>query len=208
MKKAICILFIIFIAKTVAGQISVNKTGDNYIWAGIPYVVEVTGIKNPTDIQLQIEDGKISKLNENSFNIEVKSIGMKSLLIYNHETLTDSVIFHVKLIHTPYASLFINNKAVSGGKVSKLDLLLVQQIDAVTGGINFDVHFDIKSYKLGFYNDCRYKEFHFTSEHFNETHKHIFSQLRKGDLIFFRDIIARGPSGKNRKLNDMIFEID
>ncbi len=95
----------------------------------------------------------------------------------------------------------------SDGKLSKNDLLAAGGIIVMMRNFDFDVNFEEVRFTTSAVVGGIVKEYTSNSNKFTDQQKELIKQLKKGERIYFEDIVCKGPDGKLRNLSAMAFTI-
>jgi len=112
--------------------------------------------------------------------------------------------FRVKRIPDPVAVV----AKMSGGTVARGIMKVQQGIFAELKDFNFDLRFLITKFNMYYIpkrGDTRLIQG--KSSVFSSEVKGIMRQLKPGDKVLFDEVFAKGPDGKNRKLNGIFFTV-
>ena len=182
----------------------------NVLYIGVPNPLEIVASDIPIDkIQVSISDGSIAKDNRKagSYIAQVRKPGTVTIKItanINGQILNlGSKEFSVKRVPDPIA--YIANK--KGGTIDKSELLDQAGIKAVIENFDFDMRFNVISFKVSATIKGFPQEAIANSAAFTAQQKKIIEQAPSGGKVYFEDIKAKGPDGSIRSLGTIAFKI-
>ncbi len=187
----------------------VSPTKMNVLYIGVPNPIEIEVADIPKDkIQVSISNGAIMNAGKaGSYIAQVKSVGRVNINItanINGRTMNlGSKEFRVKKIPDPIA--YIANKR--GGTIDKSELLKQEGIKAVFDNFDFDMRFNVISFKVSASIKGFSREATASSASFTPEQKAIIEQVKSDDKVYFEDIKAKGPDGSIRSLGSITFKI-
>ncbi|HEY4788936.1 MAG TPA: GldM family protein, partial [Bacteroidales bacterium] len=153
-----------------------------------------------------ISNGSIHKVG-NAYVVNPRSVGSAtvtvSVEIDGKKRSMGSMDFRVKPIPDPIPK-------VAGRKFGPIDrntLLAQMVVLADLEGFDFDAKFTVTEFTVsasigGFTQDVPVK-----SNRISDAQKNIIKNVQKGSKVYFTDIKAVGPDGKQRDLSTIVFKI-
>ncbi len=181
----------------------------NVLYIGVPNPLEIAASDIPIDkIQVSISNGTIMNAGKaGSYIAHVKSVGTVNINItanIDGQILNlGSKEFCVKRVPDPIA--YIANK--KGGTIDKSELLDQAGIKAVIENFDFDMRFNVISFKVSATIKGFPQEAIANSAAFTAQQKKIIEQAPSGGKVYFEDIKAKGPDGSIRSLGTIAFKI-
>ena len=185
--------------------ISPTKMNVFYLGVDNPVSISVPGI--PADkVFPSISNGSIHKVG-NAYVVNPRSVGSAtvtvSVEIDGKKRSMGSMDFRVKPIPDPIPK-------VAGRKFGPIDrntLLAQMVVLADLEGFDFDAKFTVTEFTVsasigGFTQDVPVK-----SNRISDAQKNIIKNVQKGSKVYFTDIKAVGPDGKQRDLSTIVFKI-
>ena len=209
MKNSILILFLIITFSSFGQKFTISATRQNIFYKGLDNPIEVVIEDTKCDnISVSTTNGKIEKYNDCSYILRADSIGKANISVYR-KNKKDSIFlgaYQFKVIDIPNPTPRLADK--KNGEIDKNLLLALKSISTSIDGFDIDITIHIKSYSvfIVWSNDSiTYKEIN--GNKFTDELKDEFKKLKSGDRVYFVDIIAVLPDGKDRYLNSMKFKI-
>ncbi len=111
--------------------------------------------------------------------------------------------FRVKSIPKPEASVAKKN----GGSIGRSTLLAQKFVRAELKNFAFDLKFKVTSFSVSATIGGFDQEKKSNSANITPAQKSIIKKVRKGGKVMFTNIKAKGPDGKTKKLNGIIFKV-
>jgi len=111
--------------------------------------------------------------------------------------------FRVKNIPKPEASVAKKN----GGTIGRSSLLAQKFVRAELKNFAFDLKFKVTGFNVSATIGGFDQEKKSNSSNITPAQKKIIKKVRKGGKVMFTNIKAKGPDGKSRKLNGIIFKV-
>ncbi|MBK8808049.1 MAG: hypothetical protein IPO21_15960, partial [Bacteroidales bacterium] len=190
-------------------SVVVSPTKMNVFYMGVdnPVEISVPGIPGE-DIVAGISGGSIRKGGKNEYIVKQSAPGKVKI---NVSAKIDGKVkpigakeFRVKPVPDPVATIW----GLEGGPISAAQLKAAKNIEAKMKNFDFDLKFSVTSYiastKVGDYViDAKGDGDRISSD----VKTKIFSQLSKGQKVYFEDIKAVGPDGKTRTLGIIMFKV-
>jgi gliding motility-associated protein GldM len=189
----------------VGAVISPTKMNVFYIGVDNPVAISVAGV--PADkIFPTITNGAIKKVG-NDFIVNPRSVGNALVTVTaeidGKKKSLGAMEFRVKNIPDPVAKV-ANKKS---GSIDRNTLLAQTIVLADLENFDFDARFTVTEFTVsanvrGFSQDISTK-----SNKITEAQKNIIRSMNRGDKVYFNDIKAVGPDGKQRELSTVYFKI-
>ena len=191
---------------------TVSADAMNVFYVGVdnPISAMAAGIPDK-DIRVEISEGTLTKTGSGTYIARVSKPGGKVFVKVfakdgKTETLMGSKEFRIKRVPDPVAR--INGQDASKKKLDKNALV-------AAGGLVVemkDFDFDLPGLKIASFNVQISRNQELTpvmasdGNRFSEDILNSFQQCRRGNKVFFTDIVAKMPDG-NRSLNDIVITI-
>ena len=186
----------------------VSPTKMNMLYIGVENPIDISVSGFPADrISASISGGriyrkgkqwvvKVTKAGKATINVSVKGDDGKMKPMGRFP-------FRVSRIPAPMAK--INNS--TGGIIKKSILKVQPGIKADLENFAFDLRFNVTSFKVVATIDGYDKIEPARGARFTPKQKALIAKVRRGGRVMFTDIKAKGPDGRNRKVNDIVFKL-
>ncbi len=189
-------------------SLSVSATKMNVFYVAVDNPVSISaGGVSPDQITATINNGTISRVG-NEWVVKPSTPGKANVNVTaklgDRVKNMGSIEYRVKNVPDPVA--YIANS--SGGAINR-DILLAAGglIPRMPADFDFNLNFVITSFKLSGIAKGDVVDFAGTGNNMTNQMKEFIRGVRKGQKVFFEDIYAKGPDGKNRKLNSIVITI-
>jgi gliding motility-associated protein GldM len=200
-------------------NVVVSPTAMNILYLGLdnPIDISVPGV-TPDNIRATISAGTLSKgkvrygnrtypgswvakprAGRQQVQITVRSV-KEDGSTQNHGNVT----FRVRRPPPPIAKI----AGKKGGNISLTELTSQIGMAAEVEDFEFDVKYQVTSFKVGIIARGLLTEQPSTSYRFTQAQKNLFSQLRRGSVVQFTEIKAVGPTGETMELPAIVFKIN
>ena len=200
-------------------NVVVSPTAMNILYLGLdnPIDISVPGV-TPDNIRATISSGSLAKgrvkygnrtypgtwvakprPGRNEVQITVRSI-KEDGSTQNHGNVT----FRVRRPPPPIAKI----AGKKGGTISLAELNSQIGMAAEVEDFEFDIKYQVTSFKVGIIARGLLTEQGATNYRFNTAQKNLFSQLRRGAVVQFTEIRAVGPTGETLELPAIVFKIN
>jgi gliding motility-associated protein GldM len=205
-----------FINKPFGNEYQVAEP--NLIVAPTKMNVFYNGIENPVEISIPglasdqinatVTNGTIRRISGSNYIVIPRSTGTAQVSVTaNIDGVTRNMgtsQFRVRAVPDPVAKVAGRN----GGIIAKNVLLAQTGVLAEMENFDFDLTFTVTSFTVsstqrGFTVDQRS-----TSNRLTDAQKELIRQAGRNDRVYFEDIIARSPTGDERRLPTISFRID
>lgn len=182
----------------------------NVFYAGVtnPVSISVPGV-TPDKIRCEISGGqKITPKGAGTYEVFVNNPGQKVTItvfatVDGKPKNMGSKEFRVKAIPDPVARF--SGKADGVANRTELEN---GTIAAVLDNFDFDLSFYIVSFVLETTVGGDLKKVDGSGNRLNENMKAVIKNVKKGQTIQLRDIYAKGPDGKSRRLNPIVLKLN
>lgn len=182
----------------------------NVFYAGVtnPVSISVPGV-TPDKVRCEISGGqKITPKGAGSYEVWVNNPGQKVTItvfatVDGKPKNMGSKEFRVKSIPDPVAKF---SGKVDG--VANRTELENGTLAAVLDNFDFDLSFYIVSFVLETTVGGDLKKVDGVGNRLNENMKSVIKNVKKGQTIQLRDIYAKGPDGKSRRLNPIVLKLN
>jgi gliding motility-associated protein GldM len=187
----------------------------NVFYRGLPNPVEVSvpGVANDK-LRVSISSGhKIRKQPDGSYIVEPSSANAnKTAKISVKGEMPDGTIanlgsadFRVKRIPDPVP--FWSGKRPSNRTISKNEVLSFAPLAAKMENFDFDVKVRVKSFTIRVSKDGTFKELNSGNNRLTADMKALLERVRRGNTIYFEDIVVGMPDGTERILSPMKLKV-
>lgn len=189
---------------------SVSPIAMNVLYIGLPNPLSITvNDSKEADVSVQISNGNVSKINGN-WIAQVTEAKNVTLDVYGkidgERKKVGTQEFRVKRVPDPVATLDgVSYDAV----ISKNSLKRHSGVLAKLDDFVFDVKFEIVSYDF-MYRTKSGDVFTVTGNigpAFSSSIKSYIARADAGDMVFFQNVMVKGPDKKNRKLNSIVLNV-
>ncbi len=186
---------------------AVSPINMNVLYCGLPNPLEiaVSGYK-PDDIQVSISQGTITNVQgqPGKYTAVVNNPGYTDIIISSNGKTLVTKRFRSKLIPTPTA--LVGGKH-TGAIFSKAELMAQAGIKAVAEDFEYDLKYEVLSFTLSVTIDGEVKSESSASSVFTAEQRKLIGQSPSGSKIYIFDIKAKGPDGRVRDLQPLIYEL-
>jgi len=193
----------------------VSPTKMNVFYRGVPNPVEVSVPGVPNDkLQVSISSGhKIKKQPDGSYIVEPSSStsNKKAIISVKGEMADGSVSslgqaeFRVKRIPDPSPQW--SGKKPQDRTITKNEVLSFSPLAAKMDNFDFDVKVRVKSFTLRVSKDGTFKELTSSNNRLTDDMKALLERCRRGNTIYFEDIVVKMPDGTERILSPMKLKV-
>ncbi|MFO7829106.1 MAG: GldM family protein [Bacteroidales bacterium] len=205
-------LFILFTAGTIneakgdepLAVVSPIKMNVLYLGVNNPVHAAVSGYTS-SQLEVTIEEDKGRIIGENGeYIVMPKRTGTLKLNVSADGEFIRSFTFRVKAVTDPVARV----AEMSGGRISKNELLAQDEVQAFMPNFDFDLEFRVVAFSVSAAGkDNNYISAESESDKITDEQKAIMNSLALGSRVNFENIRAIGPDGSKRKLAPIVFEI-
>jgi gliding motility-associated protein GldM len=187
--------------------LTVSPTKMNVLYIGVDNPVSISaGGVSDAQISASISQGSITR-SGNSWIAHVSQAGKAvvsvSAKVGDKAKTMGSSEFRVKNVPNPTA--FIAN--TDGGTVGREMLMASALIPRMPADFDFDLNFVITSFTFSGNRKGDVIDYKGTGNRLTEDMKNFIRECKTRSKIFFEDIYAKGPDGKNRKLNSIVLTV-
>ena len=193
----------------------VSPTKMNVFYRGVPNPVEVSvaGVPN-NKLRVSISSGhSIKKQRDGTYIVEpAKSTAKKEAVISVRGEMADGSIsnlgssnFRVKRIPDPVP--FWAGKRPSDRTITKSEVLSFAPLAAKMDNFDFDVKVRVKSFTIRVSKDGTFKDLNSPNNRLTNDMKALLDRVRRGNVIYFEDIVVGMPDGSQRVLAPMKLKI-
>jgi gliding motility-associated protein gldM len=195
-------------------SVAVSPTKMNVFYMGVdnPVDLSVAGV-SPDKVVVSMQGGAISK-GSKGYVVRPNKVGLSEVVVSTNEGGTTKVLgrkqFRVKSLPSPSPSLYGEEKGKDGTyNVSKGRLALLQGIEAKLSkeDSDFDMPFQVLSFKLGVSVSGYNQELGATGPQFTSEQKKLLSTINSGSVFTITEIKARGADGIERKLDPIVVKV-
>lgn len=181
----------------------------NVFYIGVVNPIElICGGYSEDDLNLTLSPsthGTIYKENGHYY-VTVVRAGRCSIIVTrkSDNQLVSNSEFRVKTVPDPFAQVL----GMNGGKIDKARLQAAPTLDAKMKDFDFDISFKVVSFSIRAQVGAYFLTETIQGNSISHSAKqNIFSKLSKGSIVYFDDIIAVGPDGRERRVSPLKFEI-
>jgi len=193
----------------------VSPTKMNVFYRGVPNPVEVSvaGVPN-NKLRVSISSGhSIKKQSDGTYIVEpAKSSSNKEAVISVRGEMPDGTIsnlgsapFRVKRIPDPVP--FWAGKRPSDRTITKNEVLSFAPLAAKMDNFDFDVPVRVKNFTIRVSKDGTFKDLNSPNNRLTNDMKALLERVRRGNVIYFEDIVVGMPDGSQRVLAPMKLKI-
>ena len=193
----------------------VSPTKMNVFYRGLPNPVDVSvpGVANDK-LRVSISSGhKIKKKPDGSYEVEPSSSNSNKVAkISVKGEMPDGTIadlgnkeFRVKRIPDPVP--FWSGKRPSNRTITKNEVLSFAPLAAKMENFDFDVKVRVKSFTIRVSKDGTFKELTSGNNRLTSDMKALLERVRRGNTIYFEDIVVGMPDGTERILAPMKLKV-
>jgi len=187
--------------------LTVSPTKMNVLYIGVdnPVSISAGGVSDAM-INASISQGSLTR-SGNAWNAKVNQTG-KAVVTVTAKTgdktrPMGSFEFRVKNVPSPIA--YIAN--TDGGVVSREMLGASALIPRMPADFDFDLNFVITSFTFSGNRKGDVIDYKGAGNRLTEEMRTFIRECKRGSKISFEDIYAKGPDGKNRKLNSIVITV-
>lgn len=208
MLKVTCLLLQQLICCTLFAQhFSVANEKQNIFYVGVdnPLSIAVENVSGKL-LVVKTDNGIVVK-NNDAYVYRGSKVGHANIILYKKVNRKLREVgkssFRVKEIPLP---VFRIGQFGSNRQISNMVIKLPQYVSAATENFDFDARFQIDSFKVCVVRQdtCIYLEKNNISNKISEDIQAIFTTIKSGDTIIFKNIFAKGPDGKSIQLEPCI----
>jgi len=182
----------------------------NVLYIGISNPIKIAASAyEASELNVSINNGEISGSN-GEYNVLVKQPGTAIVTISCNGKEIQKKEFRVKRIPDPVAAITTSSSFLTGGDISKKDLLAAGGIIIVMRDFDFDIKFDIVSFELST-DDPNLKDVQTEiskSDKFSDKQIDLINSLEEDQKLFVENIKAIGPDGRKRYLGSIVFTVN
>jgi len=193
----------------------VSPTKMNVFYRGVPNPVEVSvpGVPN-NKLRVSISSGhSIKKQSDGTYIVDpAKSSSNKEAVISVRGEMPDGTIsnlgsssFRVKRIPDPVP--FWAGKRPSDRTITKNEVLSFAPLAAKMDNFDFDVPVRVKNFTIRVSKDGTFKDLNSPNNRLSNDMKALLERVRRGNVIYFEDIVVGMPDGSQRVLAPMKLKI-
>jgi gliding motility-associated protein GldM len=191
-------------------SLSVSPTKMNVLYIGVPNPIDITASGVPAE-KLNVSmsgGGSIQKAGATgSYIAQVKAPGTVNITVTatvdGQSKNLGTKQFRVKRVPDPVAKIAGKRE----GTIAKAELMAQAGIKAELENFDFDMKFNIVSFRVSSMIRGFAKEANSNSAAFGGQVKQIIQETPSGSKIYFEDIKAKGPDGSIRSLGTIAFKI-
>ncbi len=187
----------------------VSPSRMNVFYVGVDNPVEISVPGLPADqIRATINNGTIRRISGSNYIVLPNRTGEAQVAV---TATIDGVTrnmgarqFRVRRVPDPVAKV----AGRTGGNIGRNELLAQLGVIADMENFEFDLTFTVTGFTVsstqqGFLVDARSN-----SNRITEGQREIINRAGRNDRVYFEDIVARGPTGEERRLPTISFRID
>ena len=189
---------------------SISPTAMNVLYIGLPNPLSITvSDSKDADVSVQMSHGNVTRINGNwiaqvtdSKNVTLDVFGK----IDGERKKIGTQEFRVKRVPDPVATLDgVSYDAVISKNSLKRHIGVLARLDDFV----FDVKFEIVSYDFTYKTKAGdvFSVNGNIGPAFSNNVKSYISRTEAGDIVFFQNIVVKGPDKKNRKLNSIVLNV-
>ncbi|NVO20425.1 MAG: gliding motility protein GldM [Bacteroidetes bacterium] len=185
--------------------ISPTKMNVFYIGVDNPVSISAGGVSD-AQISATISQGSILR-SGNNWNARVATPGKAIISVTAKvgDKVKNMGSFEFRAKNVPSPNAYIAN--TDGGAVGREMLLASSLIPRMPADFDFDLNFIITSYTFSGNRKGDVIDYKGTGNKLTEEMRSFIRECKRGSKVSFEDIYAKGPDGKNRKLNPIVISI-
>jgi gliding motility-associated protein GldM len=187
--------------------LTVSPTKMNVLYAAVDNPVSISaGGVSDAQISANISQGSISRVG-NTWIAKVSQPGkaVVSVTAKVGDKVKPMGSFEFRVKNVPNPTAFIAN--TDGGVVSREMLTASALIPRMPADFDFDLNFVITSYTFSGNRKGDVVDLKGVGNRLTEDMKNFIRDCKRGSKVNFEDIYAKGPDGKNRRLNSIVISI-
>jgi hypothetical protein len=191
------------LTKSVSEIVAVELSQMNVLYIGVDNPMKLAlGGNNKSEIKVTINNGKAFRQGD-GYIIRPDSVGEAILSVFTNQKKLRDIKYRVKRIPDPIAQ-FLKRKE---GEIDKSELLKAESLEALSNNFDFAAKFEIVSFNLVLRLNGFAKELRSLSNRLTQEQKDCIKRTVNDDRFLFTEIIAVGPDGVKRQLNDLTFKV-
>tara|TARA_B110000091_G_scaffold161684_1_gene172414 strand:+ start:211 stop:1944 length:1734 start_codon:yes stop_codon:yes gene_type:complete len=193
----------------------VSPTKMNVFYRGVPNPVEVSVPGVPSDkLQVSISSGhKIKRQADGTYIVEPSSsssnkkaiISVKGEMPDGSMSNLGTAEFRVKRIPDPIP--FWAGKKPSDRTITKNEVISFAPLAGKMDNFDFDVQVRVKSFTIRLSKDGTFKELNSPNNRITTDMKALLNRVKRGNTIYFEDIIVGMPDGTERRVSSLKLKI-
>lgn len=187
--------------------LTVSPTKMNVLYIGVdnPVSISAGGVSDAM-ISATISQGSILR-SGNSWNARVNQAGKANVTVTakTGDKIRPMGTFEFRVKNVPSPTAYIAN--TDGGIVAREMLGASALIPRMPADFDFDLNFQITSYTFSGNRKGDVIDYKGTGNRLTEEMRTFIKECKRGSKISFEDIYAKGPDGKNRKLNPIVITV-
>jgi len=191
-------------AKTVV----VSPTNMNVLYAGLdnPISVSVPGVAQKDVTATFDGPGVLQKNPDGSYSVKPTTKGSAKVIVSakvdGKNMPMGDIAFRIKKVPSPISTL---DGVYTGGNISVNKFKSTSGVVPRLDNFDFPARFNVVSYKITIVTTDGNKPYQCAGPVYDNKFKNAMKTLKKGQSIFFDDIIVKGPEGDNRALPSLAF---
>ncbi|NJK94287.1 MAG: hypothetical protein HC905_04500 [Bacteroidales bacterium] len=188
---------------------AIGLTKMNVLYLGVDNPVEIAVSEvSANNVRPSITNGLLINTG-NGYIIRPRTLGnaivVVEAFINDRWKKVSTMTFRVKKVPDPIATV----AGQKGGSISFEKLLKAEKVDVMMENFDFDLSFKTIKFSLSSYNLDGFLNFEYSeSDKITSSQLNMLKKLRKGQKVYFDDIVAIGPDGEKRKLSPIVFKIE
>ena len=193
----------------------VSPTKMNVFYRGVPNPVEVSVPGVPSNkLKVAISRGhKINRQSDGTYIVEpansssnkVATISVKGEMPDGSISNLGNAEFRVKRIPDPVP--FWAGKKPSDRTITKNEVISFAPLAAKMDNFDFDVKVRVKSFTIRLSKDGTFKELNSPNNRITSDMKALLNRVKRGNTIYFEDIIVGMPDGTERMVSSLKLKI-
>jgi len=190
--------------QNVSAVISPLKMNVLYVGVKNPIKIAVPNVSS-NDLKITVQSGEGLKY-EDYYNVEIFRPGLIQICVYNKnykDSLYSCMKFRGKIIPDPVAT-YLNSE---GGEISKAWFCAGRTLNADMRNFDYDLQFTITSFTVTIVSQGKSISYKNYGNKLSQEIKQAFELVKKGDKVFFEDILVITPSLGKRRLGVLLFKI-
>jgi hypothetical protein len=175
----------------------------NVFYIGVDNPVAITAAGVTTGVNASISGGSISPTGNGQYKVRVSTPGEVTVSVSGGGRNLGSQRFRCLPLPSPYATV----AGRVGGSIPATELMNTQSVVAKLDNFVFDLSFPIVSFVVSATIQGFTQEYSTTGSTISAQQKGLIRDLKRGDKVYFENIMCKMPDGSNRPLGTVAFKL-
>lgn len=189
--------------QVVAPSVAIAATKMNVFYIGVDNPVAITAAGVTTGVNASISGGSISPTGNGQYKVRVSTPGEVTVSVSGGGRNLGSQRFRCLPLPSPYATV----AGRVGGSIPATELMNTQSVVAKLDNFVFDLSFPIVSFVVSATIQGFTQEYSTTGSTISAQQKGLIRDLKRGDKVYFENIMCKMPDGSNRPLGTVAFKL-